>query len=528
MQRLLHDRPELRRKPVVICTPSPRGLVVLYRSVPNAAPRADVDANAREGSGRAIRPGMPLAEARSLQPDLHAEEIDPAAERRALKQVAESLGRFSPLVGLDDGDTPRSVLLDITGCAALFHGEARLLDEAVRELRRAGWDPRVAVADTIGAAWGLAQFGPCRTVLVPSGKTEPALRSLPIAALRIDPPIVARLSDLGVDSVARLVKLPRTQLAERFGSGVLRRVDQALGRQPELITPLREPPPVEATCPFEYPTDRRDVLALALDHLANDMHAALRDRDAGAKRLVCTLHHDAARPTHFEVELYRPSRSVKHLGMLLRDKLERVNVIEPVSAVSLRVSAAAPLGDEQAEFVVEDNGGGSRNGSSSRQIGLIPFCSAVGEAELASLIDQLTSRLGRGAVTRPALVADPQPEFACRFDPAINDVRPLGADRLDLSSAIDHLQSAKRPLRLWSSPVPISVTSMALDGPPAQFRCGGVVHRVHRSWGPERIEAGWWRDADVRRDYYVVENTAGARFWLFRGDGQWYLHGCFD
>ena len=101
MQRLLHDRPELRRKPVVICTPSPRGLVVLYRSVPNAAPRADVDANAREGSGRAIRPGMPLAEARSLQPDLHAEEIDPAAERRALKQVAESLGRFSPLVGLD-------------------------------------------------------------------------------------------------------------------------------------------------------------------------------------------------------------------------------------------------------------------------------------------------------------------------------------------------------------------------------------------------------------------------------------------
>ncbi len=474
---------------------------------------------------------MPLAEARSLQPDLHAEEIEPAAELRALKQVAESLGRFSPLVGLDDGDPPLSVLLDITGCAALFHGEARLLDEAVRELRRQGWDPRVAVADTIGAAWGLAHFGPCRTVLVPSGKTESALRSLPVVALRLAPPVIARLSDLGVDSVARLVKLPRTQLAERFGDGVLRRIDQALGRTTELITPLREPAPVEATCPFEYPTDRRDVLAMALDHLTNDIHAGLRGRDAGAKRLVCTLHHDAARPTQFEVELYRPSRSVKHLAMLLHARLERVSVLDLVAAVSLRVSAAAPLGDEQAEFMVEDNGNGPLDAPGQQQNGLLPFLRAgEGEAELSSLIDQLSIRLGRAAVMRPSLVADPQPEFACRFDPAIADGRSPIADSRErhLQSSDCNLQTGKRPLRLWSSPVPISATSVAPDGPPAQFRWSGVVHRVHRSWGPERIEAGWWRDADVRRDYYVVENTAGARFWLFRGDGRWYLHGCFE
>ena len=61
--------------------------------------------------------------------------------------------------------------------------------------------------------------------------------------------------------------------------------------------------------------------------------------------------------------------------------------------------------------------------------------------------------------------------------------------------------------------------------------------------GPERIAAEWWRrdpdaapraEADLVRDYYRVEDSAGARFWLFRtgrhaaapGTG-WYLHGLF-
>jgi protein ImuB len=54
-------------------------------------------------------------------------------------------------------------------------------------------------------------------------------------------------------------------------------------------------------------------------------------------------------------------------------------------------------------------------------------------------------------------------------------------------------------------------------------------HRVHRAWGPERIETGWWRKGLICRDYFRVETTEGRRFWLFRhAGGQWYLHGFFD
>lgn len=57
--------------------------------------------------------------------------------------------------------------------------------------------------------------------------------------------------------------------------------------------------------------------------------------------------------------------------------------------------------------------------------------------------------------------------------------------------------------------------------------------------GPERIFGEWWK-ADVElsavRDYFQVEDEAGARFWLYRqGDGadpgtgahRWFIQGLF-
>jgi protein ImuB len=88
----------------------------------------------------------------------------------------------------------------------------------------------------------------------------------------------------------------------------------------------------------------------------------------------------------------------------------------------------------------------------------------------------------------------------------------------------------KRPVRLYAEPMPITAMSVVPGGAPVQFRWEGLDYRVARSWGPERIETGWWRGQDVHRDYYVVESTEGARFWIFRrrDDDRWFLHGCFD
>jgi len=98
--------------------------------------------------------------------------------------------------------------------------------------------------------------------------------------------------------------------------------------------------------------------------------------------------------------------------------------------------------------------------------------------------------------------------------------------------------SALRPLLLLPRPEPAEVVALIPEGPPRQFRWRGVRHQVAHAQGPERIAPEWWRRivGDAERDYYVVEDTAGRRFWLYRaglygcGEGsppQWFVHGVF-
>jgi protein ImuB len=75
----------------------------------------------------------------------------------------------------------------------------------------------------------------------------------------------------------------------------------------------------------------------------------------------------------------------------------------------------------------------------------------------------------------------------------------------------------------------VQVVSIVPEGPPVRFEWKNASHVVARWWGPERIETGWWRGRDVRRDYYLVETTTGAQFWLFRAREQqtWFVHGTY-
>jgi protein ImuB len=496
LQRLRRARPDLRHEPVVLYDDSPRGPVVVLHGGP---------AHARPARRTAIVPGMPVAEAVAVDRRVRACPRDPEGDRQALRALGAWAARFSPIVALEDAADPDSLLLDVTGCAALFGGERAVLNLAYRGLRAEGWTARLALADTLGAAWALARYGAART-LVPPGETEPALRPLPVEALRLPAETVPGLAALGIIRIGALLDLPRSGLPARFGPVVLERLDQALGRAAEVLATDQPPPEIEAAFAFEYATDRQEVLAHALDLLTDRIHAQLRARHWGARRLECRLFHEADTPTVFDVGLARPSRSPAHLRLLLRTRLERVSLPAPVSGVRLGVAAAAPLDDAQTSLFDAEQAADAR--------------------ALEVLIDQLSSRLGREAVTSPRLVADPQPEHACRFDPAVAS----DAERPPWSPGAPVGGRPNRPVRLYPKPVPVDAVAVVPQGPPIRFRWLNAEHQVACAWGPERIETGWWRGDDVRRDYYVVETAAGARFWVFRrrDDGRWFLHGCFD
>jgi protein ImuB len=81
----------------------------------------------RAAQALGVRPGLALAQAQARVPDLHIEPADPAADATALARlVIWALRRYSPVVAID---LPGGLLIDATGVAHLFGGEAALLGE---------------------------------------------------------------------------------------------------------------------------------------------------------------------------------------------------------------------------------------------------------------------------------------------------------------------------------------------------------------------------------------------------------------
>jgi len=266
---------------------------------------------------------------------------------------------------------------------------------------------------------------------------------------------------------------------------------------------------------LDHPLERGDVVELLLRDLVEQLAGQLAPRRCGATRLTCRVDCAPGRPLVLEAGLCRPSAHPQHLWDVLRMRLEQTPLPGPVGRLTL-TAAAAPLENRQRELF-----GGSRQ-EAARQLHL--------------LIDRLSSRLGPQAVLRPERTADPLPERAVRYVPWVEGPgpRPRKATPKTGFSAASHPQRPAlplvRPLVLETAPRPLAVLAIAPDGPPVSFRLGKEVCQVARYWGPERIEAGWWRGQSVRRDYYRVETPAGRRYWIFRRltDGVWHLHGRYE
>ena len=449
-----------------------------------------------------VRPGLALSQAQARVPDLHIEEGDPAADAEALERLAEwALRRYSPLVGID---APDGLLIDITGSAHLFRGEARLLDDMRSRLQGAGLNARIGLADTIGAAHALARFAP-EPAVISSGNTDVALAPLPIAALRLDPELVERLRRLGFDTIGDLVATPRAPLALRFGPDPERRLDQVFGRLPEPLQPICPPEPIQVRRAFAEPIAAPETLARYTGKLVETLCSVLERQGLGARWLDLLFHRVDNTVQAIRVGTANPVRDAKRLTRLLTDRLETIDPGFGIEEMTLTASLA-----EKQPHVQRDALGGTA------------------DSELSALVDTLANRLGTEKVYRVAPVESDLPERSVKRVPPL--APPAG------KSWPEH---SPRPARLLSPPEPVKTLALLPDHPPVHFTWRGLRRRVTRADGPERLFGEWWRREDEGasvRDYFVVEDETGERFWLFRsGDGEsqatgdlrWYVHGIF-
>jgi protein ImuB len=476
-------------------------------TVKNARRLAAVsDAGAEAG----LFPFQTLADALALEPDLHTAEADPQADLETLEALADWCVRFSPAVAID---VPDGLILDVDGAAGLWGGEQGLLDDLVRRLDKAGIAARAAIADTVGAAWGLARYGDGRTV-ASGAQTRALLESLPIEALRLQTADAEALIVLGIVTVGGLDAMPRGELTRRFGPQVRLRLDQALGTAEEAIHFRRPPSPFFERLAFFEPISAPEDLARVSFDIVTALCARLTAAMSAARRFEMGFHRVDGRVEILGVGTALASRNAKRIAKLFAPKLETVDPGFGVEAVTLRADRVERSAERQIELA---------NGLDTDLSG-----SGLNEDGPEALIDRLANRLGEARVWRPS------PHESWLPERAVVRIAPLAAPEKTWPP------DRPRPVRLLRRPEPIEVIAKVPDDPPVTFRWRGRTHRVRRAEGPERLAQEWWRkpQAEVAvekvRDYYRVEDAEGRRFWIFRaglyvGESlpRWWLHGLF-
>ncbi|MGZ3402481.1 MAG: DUF6504 family protein [Phenylobacterium sp.] len=502
-----------RRNPPKISGASPAELSAPFALLETVRAVRRLSAVSLEAARLGLRPGQKATDALALVPDLVTAEAEPVADAAALTALADWCVRFSPAVAMD---APDGLFLDVTGVDHLWAGEAKMLADFRDRLAANALPFRCAIADTPGAAWALAHYGPDDAV-APPGEQAALLASLPPAALRLSTETWAQIERLGLRQVGQLMAIPRAPFGRRFGQAALSRLDQALGREREALTFRRPPTPWFARLAFAEPISAPDDMARVTADVAARLCARLETEGQGARRFEVAFHRVDGKALPLEIGLSLPGRDAGRIAKLFAPRLETLDPGFGIEVVTIRAEAVEPISGRQARL------------DKAREATL--------EEGLSPLVDRLINRLGEDRVWRAQPVESHVPELAVGRAPPLAKAplaRPADARAWD--------RETPRPTRLFRRPEPVeAVMALTPDDPPTQFRWRGQTHRVRRAEGPERIGEEWWKgpvdDVDVGhvRDYYRVEDAEGGRFWLFRaglyGDPQappkWWLHGVF-
>ncbi|WP_024878395.1 DNA polymerase Y family protein [Methylosinus sp. LW3] len=467
-----------------------------------------------------LAPGMAVADARAMRPALRLAEADPRADAELLGRIADWCRRFTPLAA---ADPPNGLLMDISGAAHLFGGEAALLAEIERRLAAQGFAARGAIAPGPALARALARFSRLRHVAegATGEELEAIAAGLPIAALDLDAAARLRLDRAGLRSLGDLLARPRAPLTARLGAEAMARLDAIACRRREPISPRFEAPDFMAERRFPEGLTRQEDIERTLHGLAQELCLLLERHGVGARELEAVFYRVDGAVAHIETGTSRPLRDPGTIALLLRERLAVLAEEGLDTGYGYDVLRLGAARVERCAEPQEDLGLAGRENAH--------------DARLDDLVDRLGARLGPRRVLRVYPQASHIPELAVTLRPASGPA-PAAVEE---AAPPPYLREGvpARPLRLFERPEPIEAVALTPDGPPLRFRWRRLLHELAAYEGPERIAPQWWSAPEnaATRDYFYVEDREGGRFWLFR-EGlleresqppRWFVHGLF-
>ncbi|MEO1732944.1 MAG: DNA polymerase Y family protein [Pseudomonadota bacterium] len=502
-----------------------------------------------EARAAGLHVDQPVRDAHAMCAGLITRSRNAPAEAAFLTALRRWAGKFSPWVA---EEAPDALVVDLTGCAHLFGGEAALLEVVEMDCADMGLTVRLGLGDTLGAAWALARFagqgaradrsgdaidqearatrsraakrrhwtkgGAAPTAQVQAmraarvavpGQGYGALSPLPIAALRLEPDMVAQLNRLGLRRVGDLLGQPRAALARRFGKGLVLRLDQAMGSAPEPVSPARQADHFAVRLTLQDPIGLKDDVMAGIDRMLPRLCERLEDRGRGLRSVRLEAHRTDQKAEVVYVGLARPSRDPHRIRPLLEMKVDSIDAGFGIDMLRLEAIETEPLHDR-------DKVGHLQAGRAVRE-------RLEGNSALDDLVGKLGARVGLEAITRRHPASSNIPEKTAQVlaaawsDPASDWPAP----------------PSPRPLLLWS-PEPVQADDVPRV--PQSFRWHGRNHTLSEAQGPERIAPEWWLDdpnwRSGVRDYWTVTTEQGDRLWLYYGHGGtmssgWFCQGSF-
>lgn len=475
-----------------------------------------------------VRRGLRRRESQARCPELHVVTADPTRDARHFEHVTAAVDDLVPRAEVL---RPGLLVLAVRGASRYFGSEQAAAERLVDAVAAAGVECQVGIADQLPTAVFAARAGR----IIVSGQDALFLSKISIRQLATEPSLAPasreELTDLlwrmGIRSIGQFAKLPRSDVASRFGADALAAHRLARGepdRGPSGREPERE---LDAVLNCDPPIDRVDAAAFAGRSLASVLHRNLEAAGVGCTRLA--IHAVTANGQELErvwrcAEPLTEDATADRVRWQLDGWLNRRKEVQrpgaPITVLRLR-----PVEVVSAEALQ------------------LPLWGGVGEEDrlrARRALVRVQGLLGPDAVKVPVLSGGRGP-----------------AERITLTSLGDELVPQANPAQPWPGRLPEPSPTVLLDDPVELFDAEGNPVRVtarglfsadpfrlnapgrngRLSWwaGPWSVDERWWENgrsgrtarAQVLLGREQNPDQAQALLLCYR-QRRWYLEGAYD
>ena len=488
-------------------------------------PRAQIGFVSATARRAGVVPGMTVAQAGAVAPDLAVFARNPALEKAAADALLDAAQSFSPIV--EDGNSPARSwgrgYLDLAGLSGLYGAENDMATEMARRVREVGMEAEIGIASNKDIAYLAARCGGVR--VIDAGRETEFLKWVPLELLGLEPEVELQLERLGICRLGDLSRLDQRELGSRMGAGVVEIIRLVRGQSAGPLVARRAGEIFIEKTELEYTIELLEPLGFILRGMLERLTARLKLRGLVCGDLTLSLELAGRGRDERKVSVAAATNEVRSLLTLLLLDLEKTPPPQGVEALQLSAQARVPRPAQDDMFLPP----------------------APAPERLQTTLARLAALCG--------------PEHVGTLLPA-NSHRPDAIERVDFAPPPPHPGpqpecngQVNRIVRIVLRALrpPREVEVMSSRGIPEFVRGPELCARVISIAGPWRRQGEWWKsalDSEPRsgngkgaagaarcalpggfaHDYYEMALDDGGVYRVYRDlrSDRWFVDGIYD